>query len=96
MFQNPNSGSQRLLQKTDYQIVGRLPVTRETFYIPAEDRSFGLYSLYDRYDICKVANIGHLLSNGIGKMMKRYISAIVHDRRITQINTIEEMEELLF
>jgi hypothetical protein len=76
--------------------LGGLPVTKETFYIPAKEGGFGLYSLHDRYDICKVANLGHLLSSTISDMMKRYIEAIESDRRIPLVNTIEEMQSLLF
>jgi hypothetical protein len=63
-------------------------------FYPAKDEGFELYSLNDRSDICKVANLGHLLSSGIGEMMKRYISAIAQDRRIPQVNTIDEMQQL--
>jgi hypothetical protein len=53
-----------------------LPVTLEYFYIQAKDGGFGLYSLHCRYDICKVANLGHLLRSGIGGVLKRYIAAV--------------------
>jgi hypothetical protein len=91
-LQNLDNYFRKLINKK----LGGLPVTKETFYISAKDRGFGLYSLHDRYDICKIANLGHLLSNGLGDMMKRYIAAVAYDRKIPIINTIEEMEQLLF
>jgi uncharacterized alpha/beta hydrolase family protein len=47
--------------------------------------------LHDRYDICKIANLGHFITNGLENMMKRYIAAVAYDRKIPIVNTIEEM-----
>jgi hypothetical protein len=71
-LQNLDNDFRKLINKQ----LGGLPVTRETFYISAKDGGFGLYSLHDRYEICKIANLGHQLSNGLGDMMKRYIAAV--------------------
>jgi hypothetical protein len=76
--------------------IGGIPMTCETFYIQAKDGGFGWFSLRDRYDICKLANMGHLLSSNIGSMMKKCIDLVGRDRRIREVNTIEEIEERRF
>jgi hypothetical protein len=82
----------RLINKA----MGGLPVTRETFYIQTKDGGFGLYSLHDRFDICKVTNLRHLLSSGIGGMMKRSIAAVAYNRNDPLVTRIEEMQNLFF
>jgi hypothetical protein len=41
-----------------------------------EDRRFGLFYLHERNHICKIANLGHLLSSDIGAMMQRKITHV--------------------
>jgi hypothetical protein len=69
--------------------MGNLPVSRETFYMQAKDGGFGPYSLHDRFDICKVLNLGLLLSSEIGDMMERYIAAVAYERRAPTINSFK-------
>jgi hypothetical protein len=45
--------------------IGGLPLTKEIFYLHARDGGFGLHSLYDRYHIYKIGNLGHLFNSDI-------------------------------
>jgi hypothetical protein len=56
--------------------LGGLKVTKDTFYLRARDGGFGLISLKDRYHICKIANMGHLLSSSIGSTYRRHITQV--------------------
>jgi hypothetical protein len=68
-----------------------LKVTKDTFYLRARDSGFGLLSLKDRYHICKIANIGHLLSSSIGATYRRHITQVGIDRHVPMLNTVEEV-----
>jgi hypothetical protein len=66
-------------------VVFQFPVKSSTF---SKRLMYGLYSLHNRYDICKSA-IGHLLNSNIGNKMKRYIVAVAEERRVGLINYLE-------
>jgi hypothetical protein len=55
------------------------------------DGGFGLLSLKDRYHICKIANMGHLLSSSIGETYRRHITQVGIDRNCKMYNTVEEV-----
>jgi hypothetical protein len=84
------------LRKLINKKIGGLPLTKETFYIRARDGGFGLYSLKDRYHICKIANMGHLLSSKIGGIMRRYITQVALDRHVQTINDIDQIPNSRF
>jgi hypothetical protein len=66
----------KFLRKLGNHKIGGLPLTKDVFNIRAKDSGFGMYALHDRYHICKIANLGHLLSSDIGGMMRKiYITS---------------------
>jgi hypothetical protein len=78
------------LRKLINNKIGGLKVTKDTFYLRARDGGFGFLSLKDRYNICKVANMGHLLSSSIGTIYRHHITQLGIDRHIPMLNTVEE------
>jgi hypothetical protein len=76
--------------------IGSLPLTKEAFYVRPKEGYFGLYSLKNRYHICKIANMGHLLSSEIGGMMRRYITQVALDGHVHTINDIDQIPNSRF
>jgi hypothetical protein len=54
----------------------RSKFTKDTFYLRERDGDFGFLSFKDSYYICKIANMGHLLSSSIGTMDRRHITQV--------------------
>jgi hypothetical protein len=73
------------------KLIGRLKVAKETFYLLERDGGFGLLSLKDRYHVCKIANMGHLLSSSLGDTYRRHITQVGIDRNWEMFHTIEEV-----
>jgi hypothetical protein len=84
------------LRKLINKRIGGLPLTREIFYLKSRDDSFGLYSLYDIYHICKIANLGHLLNNCISEIMPHYITQVGLDRNLKSISEFNQLPRSRF
>jgi hypothetical protein len=76
--------------------IGGLPLTKEIFYLWSREGGFGLYFLYNRYHICKITNLGHLLNSGIGEMMRHYIIQVALDRHVRTISDRNQLPNSRF
>jgi hypothetical protein len=83
-------------RKLIHNKIGGILLTKDTFSIQAKDGSFGWFSLRDRYDRCKIANLGHSLNGYIRDTMKRYLRQIGRDRKRKQVSIIDQISERTF
>jgi hypothetical protein len=49
--------------------IGLLPLIKEIFDLRARNGGFNIESLYDRYHMCEIANLGHFRGRSIGGAM---------------------------
>jgi hypothetical protein len=66
------------------------------FDVQAKDGYSGFYSFHNRYSICKVANLGHLLSSGPGDIMKRYILRKEENYQVPTISRVFDITNQIF